>query len=100
MGGILLTLFLVVAGVLLEGSIVKLPSMSKCETANERVGVIHIHTKSSDGSGTVAEVMTAAERAHLSFIAITDHNVAMTKDELAEDPPDLPIISGEEIGTA
>jgi PHP domain len=89
----------VVAGILLEGMLVKLPIISKCESANERVGVIHIHTKASDGSGTVAEVMAAAEKANLSFIAITDHNVAMTESDLAEDPPDLPIISGVEVGT-
>jgi hypothetical protein len=90
---------LVVAAILLEGSIVKLPVMSQCETANERVGVIHVHTKASDGSGTVAEVMDAAEKDNLSFIAITDHNVAMTESDLAEDPPSLPIISGVELGT-
>jgi hypothetical protein len=95
----LLTLLLIVAGILLEGSLVKLPVMSKCESANERVGVIHIHSKASDGSGTVAEIMSAAEKANLSFIAITDHNVAMTESDLAEDPPDLPIISGVELGT-
>ena len=90
---------MVVAGILLEGSLVKLPSVSKCKDAYERVGVIHVHTNASDGSGTVAEVMAAAEKADLSFIAITDHNVALTQSELAEDPPDLPIISGVEIGT-
>jgi len=99
LGGTLLTLLLVVGGILLEGSLVKLPIMSKCESADERVGVIHVHTKASDGSGTVAEVMAAAEKANLSFIAITDHNVAMTPSDLAEDPPDLPIISGVEVGT-
>ncbi len=99
LGGIFLTLFLVVAAILLEGSLVKLPVVSKGETANERVGVIHVHTVASDGGGTVAEVMAAAEKANLSFIAITDHNVAMTQSELAEDPPDLSIISGVEIGT-
>src|SRR6266851_4771263 len=88
-----------VAGILLEGLLVKLPIISKTENANERIGVIHVHTKASDGSGTVAEVMAAAEKADLSFIAITDHNVALTQSELAEDPPDLPIISGVEIGT-
>jgi hypothetical protein len=83
----------------LEGFLVKLPILSKCRDANERVGVIHVHTRASDGSGTVAEVMAAAEKANLSFIAITDHNVAMTQSDLAEDPPDLPIISGVEVGT-
>ena len=88
-----------VTGILLEGWLVKLPIISKCKNSYERIGVIHIHTKASDGSGTVAEVMAAAEKANLSFIAITDHNVAMTKSELAEDPPDLPIISGVELST-
>lgn len=88
-----------VAGILLEGQIVKLPILSTCKDANERVGVIHVHTRASDGSGTVADVMAAAEKDNLSFIAITDHNVAMTDSDLAEDPPDLPIISGIEVGT-
>ncbi len=44
--------------------------------------------------------MTAAEQANLSFIAITDHNVSLTQTEMDEDPPDLPIISGEELGTS
>jgi hypothetical protein len=96
----LLALFLVVGGILLEGSLVKLPILSKCDDAYERVGVIHVHTRASDGSGTVAEVMAAAEKANLSFIAITDHNVAMTESDLALDPPDLPIISGVEVGTS
>lgn len=80
--------------------VVQLPSLSKCASALERVGVIHVHTIASDGGGTVADVMSAAEKANLSFIAITDHNVAMTETELAEDPPDLPIISGEEFSTS
>ena len=79
--------------------LVKLPNLAKDAKADERVGVIHVHTKASDGSGTVAEVMQAAEKANLSFIAITDHNVSMTETDLAEDPPDLPIISGVELGT-
>ena len=95
----LLTLSLVVAGILLEGVLVKLPILSKGENANERVGVIHVHTRASDGSGSVGEVMAAAEKANLSFVAITDHNVSMTGNDLAEDPPDLPIISGVELST-
>ncbi|HEV2521198.1 MAG TPA: CehA/McbA family metallohydrolase [Candidatus Acidoferrales bacterium] len=96
---ILSTLILVVLGILLEGLLIKLPIGSKAEATTERIGVIHIHTKASDGGGTVAQVMVAAQWANLSFIAITDHNVAMTDSDLAEDPPDLPIISGEEVGT-
>jgi hypothetical protein len=95
-----LLLLLLVASILLEGLLVKLPVIAKCEDANERVGVLHVHTRASDGSGTVAEVMAAAEKANLSFIAITDHNVAMSEADLAEDPPNLPIISGVEVGTS
>ena len=68
--------------------------------AGERIGAVHIHTQASDGSGTVPEVMAAARQANLSFLAITDHNVAMTAQDLADDPPDLPIISGEELSTS
>lgn len=95
-----LTVLLAAAGILLEGLLVKLPILLGCDTPYERIGVVHIHTSASDGSGTVAEVMSAAEKANLSFIAITDHNVAVTESELAEDPPNLPIISGIEVGTS
>ena len=96
---IFFTLFMVVAGIVLEGLFIKLPNSPNGELAEERIGVIHVHTRASDGSGTVAEVMAAAEKANLSFITITDHNVAITENDLAEDPPDLPIISGEELST-
>jgi hypothetical protein len=96
----ILTVLLVASGILLEGLLVKLPILSSCASANERIGVIHIHTRASDGSGTVAQVMAAAEKANLSFIAITDHNVSITESDLAEDPPNLPIISGVEVGTS
>lgn len=36
-------------------------------------GAYHIHTRASDGSGTVAEVAAAAARAGLQFVIITDH---------------------------
>lgn len=97
---ILVAISLVVTVTLLDGLLVKLPNGQSSKNASERIGAIHIHTKASDGSGTVADVMAAAEQANLSFIAITDHNVAVTEDDLAEDPPDLPIISGEELSSS
>jgi hypothetical protein len=36
-------------------------------------GAFHVHTRSSDGSGTVDEIAAAAARAGLKFIIITDH---------------------------
>ena len=89
-----------VLGFLLDGLLTKLPLSSKATSSNERIGIIHIHTKASDGSGTVAEIVDAAQQANLSFIAITDHNVAMSDGDLAADPPDLPIIPGEELTTS
>ncbi len=46
-------------------------------------GVFHVHTKRSDGTGTVAEVADAAAKAGLQFVIFTDHGDATT-------PPDTP----------
>jgi hypothetical protein len=40
----------------------------------ELVGAVHVHTGHSDGSGTVAEVAAAAEKAGLDFVVIADHD--------------------------
>lgn len=39
-------------------------------------GVIHVHTRRSDGTGTVEEVAAAASRAGLKFVVMTDHGDA------------------------
>jgi len=93
----ILLLFLVV--VLADGFFVRLPGPTP-SAAGERIGAVHIHTNASaDASGTIPEVLAAARRANLSFLAITDHNVAMTAQSIADAPPDLPIIPGEELST-
>lgn len=84
--------------ILLDGLLVRLLPASP-SIAGERIGAVHIHTKASDGGGTVPEVLAAARRANLSFLAITDHNVAVTAQDVADAPPDLPLISGEELST-
>ena len=100
LGRIVLAALLVLLVVILtDGLLVRLPSAAP-SAAGERIGAVHIHTRASDGSGTVPEVMAAARQADLSFLAITDHNVAMTSKDIAADPPDLPIISGEELSTS
>jgi hypothetical protein len=40
-------------------------------------GAIHVHTKRSDGSGTVEQVAAAAARARLQFVVLTDHGDGM-----------------------
>jgi len=37
-------------------------------------GGIHIHSKFSDGSGTIEEIVAEAQRANLDFIIISDHH--------------------------
>ncbi len=37
-------------------------------------GVVHVHTRHSDGGGTVKEVSHAAKTAGLDYVIITDHN--------------------------
>lgn len=39
-------------------------------------GAMHVHTRDSDGTGTVDDVAAAAARAGLSFVVITDHGDA------------------------
>jgi hypothetical protein len=39
-------------------------------------GVMHVHTRDSDGTGTVDEVAAAAARAGLAFVVVTDHGDA------------------------
>ena len=95
----LLVLTLVMLSIVLEGLLVRLPGTLGTPAAGERLGAVHIHTVASDGSGTVNQVMAAARKANLSFMAITDHNVAVSQATLAEDAPDFPIVAGEELST-
>ncbi|MGE5543427.1 MAG: CehA/McbA family metallohydrolase [Bacillota bacterium] len=45
------------------------------------VGNIHIHTRYSDGSGSIPEIAHSAEKAGLDFIIITDHHHLRGKAE-------------------
>ena len=63
-------------------------------------GAMHIHTRRSDGTGTVDDVAAAAARAGLKFIILTDHGDGMRE-------PDSPVyrhgvlcIDAVEISTA
>jgi hypothetical protein len=48
-------------------------STSSSGTALPTRGAIHVHTRRSDGTGTVDEVAAAASRAGLQFVIFTDH---------------------------
>ena len=44
-------------------------------------GAMHIHTRRSDGTGTVDQIAAAAARAGLSFVILTDHGDATREPE-------------------
>ncbi|HZZ86485.1 MAG TPA: PHP domain-containing protein [Anaeromyxobacteraceae bacterium] len=43
-------------------------------------GAYHVHTRKSDGLGTLDEVVAAAREAGLQFVVISDHNVLAPED--------------------
>jgi hypothetical protein len=85
----------------LDGLLTRLPDLAGHPAKGERIGVIHVHTNASCGSGSLPQVVAAAKKADLSFVAITDHNLTLTDDEVAAaDPPEFAVIDGEEVSTA
>jgi len=46
----------------------------------EAIGVLHVHTLHSDGTGTPAEISSAASDAGLSFVGINDHRTLFLRD--------------------
>jgi hypothetical protein len=61
-------------------------------------GVVHVHTTLSDGGGTPEEVVAAARRSGLRFLAITDHNNLDAKPFEGE-REGLLVIVGTEVST-
>jgi hypothetical protein len=85
----------------LDGLLTRSPSLAGTPAHGERVGVIHVHTNASCGSGSLPQVIASAKDADLSFLAITDHNLALSDAEVAAaDPPEFAVIDGEEVSTA
>ncbi len=61
------------------------------------LGAIHIHTKYSDGSGDINEVVRAAKLEGLDWIIVTDHNCMEVKEGFYDG---ICVITGEEISPA
>ena len=96
-----LTVAAFVLTVWLDGWLTRLPSLVGRPSRGERVGVIHVHTNASCGSGSLPQVIAAAKDADLSFLAITDHNLTLSDAEVAAaDPPEFAVIDGEEVSTS
>ena len=85
----------------LDALLTRLPSLAGTPARGERVGVIHVHTNASCGSGSLPEIIATARSANLSFLTVTDHNLTMAQAEVAAaDPPDFAVIDGEEVSTS
>ena len=85
----------------LDALLTRLPTLAGTPARGERVGVIHVHTNASCGSGSLPEIIATARSANLSFLTVTDHNQTMAQAEVAAaDPPDFAVIDGEEVSTS
>jgi hypothetical protein len=66
----------------------------------EYVGVLHVHSKYSDGSGSIKKIAKEAKRVGLDYVAITDHNSIEALEKGEEGWHDgVLVLVGEEIGT-
>ena len=78
-----------------------LPPLAGTPAPGERVGILHVHTNASCGSGSLTQVIAAAKAASLSFLAVSDHNIAISNAAVAAaDPPEFAVIEGEEVSTS
>ena len=65
----------------------------------EYCGVLHIHTRYSDGSGTPKKIIKIAEKVGLDYIIITDHGTLQAMEDGAEGwYDDLLVLVGLEVG--
>jgi hypothetical protein len=86
--------------VALDGLLTRLPLHQRGTPApGEEIGILHIHTNLNHGGGSPDEVMAAARDANLSFVAITDHNLAFDEKTLHTDPGNVLVVGGEEVST-
>lgn len=62
-------------------------------------GAIHLHTRASDGTGTINTIAQLAGRAELDFVIITDHNTLAGRAD--EHRAEIPLVLvGSELSTA
>lgn len=95
----------IVAGALAIGAYVVYGLRVRAERA-ERVappageirGAYHVHTKRSDGRGTLAEVVREAKAAGLQFVVVTDHDVLAPEDQGYRDG--VLVVEATEVSTA
>lgn len=60
------------------------------------IGVVHVHSSFSDGTGSIEEICDAAHAAGLDFVVITDHNNLQAKNYEGW-YKDVLVLAGEEV---
>lgn len=55
--------------------------MQNQETWAEQIGALHVHTRYSDGTGTVGNIVGGARAAGLDFIVLSDHDTLAARRE-------------------
>ena len=63
-------------------------------------GVLHVHTRRSDGGGTVEDVAAAAARAGLQFVIVTDHGDGTREPDAPAYLDGVLVIDAVELATA
>ena len=64
-------------------------------------GVIHVHSRYSDGSGTIEDIADAADKASIDFVILTDHSTMQPAlDGNAGYYENALVIIGEEVNTS
>lgn len=98
--GLLYTLLAFWGIVALDGLLTRLPLHQRGALApGEEIGIMHIHTNLNHGGGSPDDVVAAARDANLSFVVITDHNLAFDEKTLHTDPGNILVVGGEEVST-
>ena len=68
------------------------------QSENELVGVVHVHSIYSDGSGSVADILAVARAAELDFVVLSDHDTLAARREGWEGAHDgVTLVVGDEI---
>ncbi|HUR35833.1 MAG TPA: hypothetical protein VM032_18645 [Vicinamibacterales bacterium] len=62
-------------------------------------GLLHVHSRASDGRGTLDEIAIAAARAGLQFVVVTDHGDGTRRPEAPAYRAGVLLIDGVEIST-
>jgi hypothetical protein len=97
---LLLALVLTAAVILLDGLQVQLPlGTSGTPARGEQIGVLHVHSRAGNGTGSLDDVVAAARWADLSFVGITDYHTALDASEAGHDRKNVLMLGGEEVET-